>query len=83
MVTVLMAVMIVGMVVIVGLFITRLSGPQSFGVPPEITLPDGTVPTAYTVGPNWYGVVTEDNRILIFDAASGTLQQEIEITVPQ
>lgn len=80
-VTVLTAVMVVGFIVIVVLFVTKFS--EAFGpdMPDEITLPDGTVPTAYTRGDGWYAVVTAENEILIFGAQSGTLQQTITIEI--
>jgi len=42
-------------------------------------LPDGTVATAFTRGPDWYAVVTGNDEILIFDAATGQLRQSVEI----
>ena len=70
--------MIVGVVVVVYLLVTRLSdsGPV---LPDSITLPDGTTPLAVTAGPGWYAVVTEDDRILVFDATSGRLRQTVTI----
>ncbi|MEL7256838.1 MAG: DUF6476 family protein [Pseudomonadota bacterium] len=82
-VTVLTVVMVVGFIVIVVLFVTKFSDAFGPEMPDEITLPDGTVPTAYTRGDGWYAVVTEDNTILIFDAETGELRQEIAIEVGQ
>ena len=48
-------------------------------VPDSIPLPDGTRVTAFTRGPDWFAVVTGDNRILILDAATGALRQSITI----
>ena len=78
-VTVLTAVMVVGFIVIVVLFVTKFS--EAFGpeMPDVITLPDGTVPTAYTRGDGWYAVVTDEDEILIFGAESGSLRQTIKI----
>jgi hypothetical protein len=74
--------MIVGVIVIVAVIVTRM--PQAMqGLPrmPEaIALPDGTRATAFTQGPDWYAVVTADDRILIFDRASGALRQTIEVS---
>lgn len=79
-VTTLMAVMICGFLVIVGLFVIRFSAEKQT-LPDTITLPDGTKAEAFTVGPGWYGVVVQDgSRILIFDRNTGALRQEIEIT---
>ena len=77
-ITVLTVVMIGGLVVVVGLLVTRFysSGPE---MPESIELPDGTKATAFTRGDTWYAVVTSDNEILIFDAMTGQLKQTIEI----
>ncbi|MBD3662543.1 DUF6476 family protein [Sulfitobacter aestuariivivens] len=77
-VTVLTAVMICGLLVIIGLFVTRL-GPTQTVMPPNITLPDGTKASAYTVGSDWYAIVTTDDTILIYDRASGAVRQTITI----
>jgi len=77
-VTTLMLVMIGGLLVIVALFVMRFSstGPT---LPDAITLPDGTKAEAFTVGRGWYGVVTDDDTILIFDRATGSLRQTIKL----
>ena len=77
-VTTLMVVMIGGLLVIVALFVIRFSstGPT---LPESITLPDGSSAEAITIGRTWYGVVTDDDRILIFDRATGTLRQTIVV----
>lgn len=78
-VTSLTAIMIVGVLVVIALLVTRLrdTGPQ---LPAEITLPDGARATAFTQGQGWYAVVTDDNRLLVFNRTSGTLVQELAIT---
>ena len=78
-VSVLTATMILGFLVIVALFVIRFSEATPIAVPDRITLPDGTIPMAYTKGNGWYAVVTADNQILIFDAQSGVMRQTIEI----
>jgi hypothetical protein len=77
-VTTLTAVMIVGVIVVIGLLVTRLrdDGPA---LPDRIALPDGAAATAFTQGNGWYAVVTDDDRILIFNRLTGALQQEIDI----
>ena len=81
-VIVLTVTMIVGFILIVVLFVIRF---QEFGrheslpIPSRIVLPDGTEPIAYTRGPNWYAVVTSENRILIYDHSTGDLINEVEI----
>ena len=73
--------MIGGLLVIVGLFVIRFpsGGPQ---FPAEIRMPDNASAQAVTYGQGWYGVVTDDNRFLIFDSNTGQLGQTVRITVP-
>ncbi len=78
-VTVLTGVMILGFLVIVALFVTKFSGASGPALPDEITLPDGTTPTAFTRANGWYAVVTDADTILIFDEATGELRQTIQI----
>ena len=80
-VTVLTGVMIAGIVLILGLIWARYSNTRA-PLPEVITLPDGAKATAYTQGSDWYAVVTEDNRILIFDRATGRQRQELRIAPP-
>jgi len=81
-VTTLTAIMIVGVLVVIALLVTRLrdTGPS---LPAEITLPDRARATAFTQGQGWYAVVTEDNRLLVFNRTSGALVQEVAITAPK
>jgi hypothetical protein len=81
-VTVLTATMIVGVVVIVALLVIRFSGEertQPLTLPDSITLPDGARAEAVTFGTDWLAVVTGDDRILIYDRASGEIRQSIAI----
>ncbi|RXV63961.1 hypothetical protein C6W92_08880 [Roseovarius sp. A46] len=82
-VTVLTATMILGLLVIVGLLVTRFwSEPERPALPPlpeAITLPEGARTTAFTQGEDWYAVVTDDGRILIYDRENGALRQEVDI----
>jgi hypothetical protein len=71
----LMITMIVGVITIVGLLVTKLRSPLP--LPETISLPNGTKAQAVTVGADWVGIVTTDNRILIFDRLTGALRQEI------
>jgi len=77
-VVVLTASMIIGIVTITALLVIRLQSPIPL-LPETMELPDGVAATAFTVTPDWYAVVTDDNRILIFDRQSGTLRQTIHI----
>lgn len=78
-VTGLTAVMIVGFIVLIGFLVTRFPDTRGVSVPAKITLPDGTVPVAYTQTRDWLAVVTGADRILIFDRASMELIRTIEI----
>ncbi|WP_299896197.1 DUF6476 family protein [uncultured Ruegeria sp.] len=78
MVMLLTAVMIGGVLVTFALIVIRLSD-RTPNVPDQIELPDGARAQALTIGSNWYAVVTDDNRILIFDKTTGKLRQEIAI----
>jgi hypothetical protein len=82
-VTVLTVTMILGFLVIVTLFVIKFSGsprPDPLALPAAITLPAGVNATAFTRAKGWYGVVTDDNRILIYSPKTGALLQEIEVT---
>lgn len=82
MVTALTGVMIVGIVAIVVLLALRLQRTDGAHLPPlpaTIALPQGIMARAVTAGPGWYAVVTDDDRILIYDAASGALRRDITI----
>jgi hypothetical protein len=79
-VTVLTAVMICGLVVIIGLFVTRLgTATAPLALPDAITLPEGARAQAFTQGVDWYAVVTADDQILIYSRVTGELRQTIEI----
>ena len=77
-VTTLMVVMIGGLLVIVAMFVIRFSSTRPT-LPDAITLPDGTRAEAFTIGRNWFAVVTTDDRILIFDRTTGKLRQTITL----
>ncbi len=70
--------MMVGLVVVVALIVIRLNdnGPT---MPEQITLPDGVNATAITIGQGWWAVVTDDQRILIYDQVTGALKQSLQI----
>ena len=79
-VTVLTVVMIFGLLVIIGLFVTRLGKTSApLPLPDAITLPDGASPRAFTQGRDWYAIVTSGDEILIYGRASGKLRQTITI----
>ena len=72
--------MIGGVVTVVALLVIRLNAaPAAISLPDRLTLPDGTTATAFTVGSDWFAVVTEAEEILIFDQVTGTLRQTLKI----
>ncbi len=79
-VTVLTIIMIAGVALIIALLVIRLQRPAPLTMPDTITLPQGVTATAFTRGENWIGVVTNDNRIFIFDETGETMRQEIQVT---
>ena len=72
------AVMIGGVLVTFALIVIRLSD-RTPTLPDQIDLPDGAKAQAVTIGNNWYAIVTDDNRILIFDKTTGNLRQEVTL----
>lgn len=71
--------MIVGLIVLIGLIVMRFSAEGRVALPDEIVLPAGVHATAFTRGPDWLGVVTDNGRILIYEADGVTIRQEIVI----
>ncbi|MEM9031647.1 MAG: DUF6476 family protein [Pseudomonadota bacterium] len=78
-VTVLAATMIAGVLTIVVLLVIRLQPDDATPLPNAIVLPSGAEALAFTQGPDWYAVVTRDNKILIYSRATGALRQELTI----
>jgi hypothetical protein len=76
-VTTLTAVMILGLVVLIALFVMRFSGSPQITFPDAIDLPNGVVAVGYTQTERWVAIMTEDNRVLVYDRATLTLAQEI------
>lgn len=86
MVTVLTATMIGGLLTIIVLIVIRFPRVINLGrapLPEVIELPDGTRATAFTQAERWFAVVTDDDRILIFDRDSGALLQTVTIRRPE
>ena len=80
-VTVLAVVMVAGVLVLIGAVVIRLNA-SPLPLPDSLTLPDGTTATAVTFGPDWIGVVTGDDRFLVYDRATGNLRQTLRIDPP-
>lgn len=79
-VTALTVTMIAGLLVLIALIVIRFrETPPPPALPGGIALPPGAEAAAFTQGRDWFAVVTEDDRILIFDRASGALRQTVEI----
>jgi hypothetical protein len=77
-VTALTATMILGVLTVIVLLVIRLNTPDNtLTLPDRIILPNGTIATSFTVGSDWYAVVTQDDEILIFDQLNGTLRRTI------
>lgn len=82
-VTVLTVTMILGLIIVIGLLVTRLSQikpPPTPLLPADIHLPAGTIARAVTLGQGWIAVVTDKDEILILDGATGALRQRLTIT---
>lgn len=77
-VTVLTAVMILGLVVLISLVVIRLQTP-ALSLPDALVLPQGETAQSYTQGRGWFAVVTDNNLILIYDAQTGDLRQTVTI----
>lgn len=77
-VTVLTAVMILGLVVLIALVVIRLQTP-ALVLPESLSLPEGETARSYTQGRDWIAVVTDGDLILIYDAETGNLRQTIAI----
>lgn len=76
-----MITMIVGVITVVVTLVTRMPDGRIAApiLPSTLALPVGEVVTAVTAGRGWTAVVTQSQKILIFDAA-GKLQQTVQIT---
>ena len=72
---------IAGFAALVALFAFRFSelGPPRPALPPEILLPPGARPAAFTQGTDWFAVVTDSDEILIFDMEGGPPVQTIKV----
>jgi hypothetical protein len=80
-VTLLTAVMILGLVAVVALLVIRLQVPSGPFVPDAIVLPEGVTATAYTQGTGWIAIVTSDDEILIYDPDGHALVRRIPIVI--
>ena len=72
--------MMVGVIAVVAVVVTRFPKAPTPPLPETLALPDGARALAVTQGTDWVGVVTDDNRILIFNRATGALRQTVTLT---
>ena len=73
-----MVTMIVGVITIVGLLVTRMPDGSSVPVPEGIVLPEGERAAAVTVAEGMLLVVTESQRLLVFDRM-GQFIREVDL----
>ena len=81
-VTTLTVTTIVGLIVLISVIVMRVQAmdAQTEAVTFEdLTLPNGAAAIGYTKGRDWHAVVTDDDRILIYDSETGALRQEITV----
>jgi hypothetical protein len=77
-VTVLTATMIGGVLLIIVLIVMRFRDVPP-ALPDSVALPEGEKALSFTQGPDWYAIVTDNDRILIFDRVTGRLQQTVDV----
>jgi len=84
MVTVLTASMILGLVTVIVLIVIRVPSvirtvDDPLPLPATLALPDGTKATAFTMGTDWFAVITDEDQIVIFNRDDNTVRQTIHI----
>ncbi len=76
--------MFLGLLAIVSVVVIRFSNsPDPMRLPDRITLPAGATMTGFARGGDWFAVVTDDGRILIYDAGTGALRQSVAVDAAQ
>ena len=81
-VVVLTSVMILGLIVIVGLLVTRLGmAPAPLALPDSIDLPENTRVEALTLSDRWIIVLSREGEALFYDRASNELRHRIALPV--
>ncbi|MFT4917091.1 MAG: hypothetical protein ACI9ND_001136 [Yoonia sp.] len=80
-VTVLTVVMIAGFILMITMLVIRLNR-DPLPLPDRITLPEGTNAYSFTQGKDWFGVVTDDDQILVYDRGTNALIQTIDVATP-
>jgi len=76
-----MVTMIAGFLALVTVIVMRFPRPAGDlpALPGAVSLPAGTTASAVTFGRGWVAVVTEDERILVYESATGALRREVTI----
>ena len=69
--------LILGVIIVVAVVVTRFPKSTTAPLPETLVLPEGARAEAVTQGRDWVGVVTEDDRILIYDRVTGALRQSV------
>ena len=70
--------MILGFLVLIAALVIRLNA-DPLPLPDRISLPDGVTALAFTQGTDWFAVVTDADTILIYDRATSTLRQTMQV----
>lgn len=79
-VLVLTVVMIAGFLTLIGALVIMLNrDPLPPPLPDQIALPAGVSARAFTQGTDWFAIVTDDDRILIYDRSGATLIQTVRV----
>lgn len=71
--------MMLGVIAVVWVIVTRFPKPATPPVPDTLVLPAGAEALSIAQGRDWVGIVTTDDRILIYDRATGTLRQTVAL----
>lgn len=75
--------MIIGFIIIVGLLIAKFNSLRGEisepAFPDEIILPNGIQADAFTTTKDWFAIITNNDKILVYNRDSGKLIQQIVI----
>lgn len=74
--------MMVGVIAVVTVVVTRFPRPATPPLPETLVLPAGAEALSVSQGRDWVGIITSDDRILIYDRATGALRQTVQVTRP-
>ncbi len=74
--------MMLGVIAVVTVVVTRFPKPPTPPTAEALALPSGAEPLSIAQGSDWVGIVTTDDRILVYDRATGALRQTVTLTRP-